>query len=165
MQRVVTLMISLQWFHGFSSLISPSTTLPWDCNTRMLARKSILVSMATTRLWVYQTSLLVIEIIVLKCWWNNHVSLYIAGTAAHSLDFRRSAGGFIHGFRYTSKYVLVFIYNSYTLCVSQVPPVNQFINRQLCPLQESSFNSPYTVCFYNSKDNIVHTLKTMCSSC
>lgn len=27
--------------------------------------------------------------------------MYLAGTATHSLDFRKSAGGFIHGFRYT----------------------------------------------------------------
>ncbi|XP_069976996.1 FAD-dependent oxidoreductase domain-containing protein 2 [Penaeus vannamei] len=27
--------------------------------------------------------------------------LYFAGTVAHSLDYRKSAGGFIHGFRYT----------------------------------------------------------------
>lgn len=27
----------------------------------------------------------------------------IAGTASHSLDFKKSAGGFIHGFRYTGK--------------------------------------------------------------
>lgn len=27
--------------------------------------------------------------------------LYFAGTATHSLDYRKSAGGFIHGFRYT----------------------------------------------------------------
>jgi hypothetical protein len=27
--------------------------------------------------------------------------LYYAGTAAHSIDWRRSSGGFIHGFRYT----------------------------------------------------------------
>ncbi|KAK0055991.1 FAD-dependent oxidoreductase domain-containing protein 2, partial [Biomphalaria pfeifferi] len=29
--------------------------------------------------------------------------VFIAGTAAHSLDFKRSAGGFIHGFRYTGQ--------------------------------------------------------------
>jgi len=29
--------------------------------------------------------------------------LYFAGTLAHGLDFRRSAGGFIHGFRYTAR--------------------------------------------------------------
>ena len=28
-------------------------------------------------------------------------NVYIAGVAAHSLDFRKSAGGFIHGLRYT----------------------------------------------------------------
>ncbi len=27
--------------------------------------------------------------------------MYVIGAASHSLDFRRSAGGFIHGFRYT----------------------------------------------------------------
>lgn len=30
--------------------------------------------------------------------------LFVLGTASHSVDFRKSAGGFIHGFRYTSKY-------------------------------------------------------------
>lgn len=29
--------------------------------------------------------------------------LYFAGTVTHSLDYRKSAGGFIHGFRYTGK--------------------------------------------------------------
>ena len=29
-------------------------------------------------------------------------NIYFAGTLAHSLDYRKSAGGFIHGFRYTS---------------------------------------------------------------
>ena len=28
-------------------------------------------------------------------------NMFFAGTATHSLDFRKSAGGFIHGFRYT----------------------------------------------------------------
>ena len=28
-------------------------------------------------------------------------NLFYAGTIAHSLDFRKSSGGFIHGFRYT----------------------------------------------------------------
>lgn len=30
--------------------------------------------------------------------------LFVLGTASHSVDFRKSAGGFIHGFRYTSEY-------------------------------------------------------------
>eukprot|EP00933_Yihiella_yeosuensis_P020228 TRINITY_DN1626_c0_g1_i1.p1 TRINITY_DN1626_c0_g1~~TRINITY_DN1626_c0_g1_i1.p1 ORF type:complete len:740 (+),score=99.02 TRINITY_DN1626_c0_g1_i1:85-2304(+) len=29
--------------------------------------------------------------------------LYVAGTLSHGLDFRKSAGGFIHGFRYTAR--------------------------------------------------------------
>jgi hypothetical protein len=29
--------------------------------------------------------------------------LYFAGTTTHSIDFRKSAGGFIHGFRYTTR--------------------------------------------------------------
>lgn len=29
--------------------------------------------------------------------------LFVLGTASHSIDFRKSAGGFIHGFRYTSE--------------------------------------------------------------
>lgn len=29
--------------------------------------------------------------------------LYFLGTLAHSLDFRKSAGGFIHGFRYSGE--------------------------------------------------------------
>ncbi|CAK0798717.1 unnamed protein product [Prorocentrum cordatum] len=29
--------------------------------------------------------------------------LYVAGTLTHSLDFRRSAGGFVHGFRYSAR--------------------------------------------------------------
>lgn len=29
--------------------------------------------------------------------------MYVAGTAGHSLDWRKSAGGFIHGFRYTAR--------------------------------------------------------------
>ncbi|XP_053325035.1 FAD-dependent oxidoreductase domain-containing protein 2 [Spea bombifrons] len=31
--------------------------------------------------------------------------LYVVGTASHGIDFRKSAGGFIHGFRYTARSV------------------------------------------------------------
>lgn len=34
---------------------------------------------------------------------KNVRGLFFAGAVAHALDFRRSAGGFIHGFRYTSR--------------------------------------------------------------
>jgi len=34
---------------------------------------------------------------------SQHVpNIFFAGTTTHSLDFKKSAGGFIHGFRYTS---------------------------------------------------------------
>ena len=33
----------------------------------------------------------------------NVPGLYFAGTLSHGKDFRRSAGGFIHGFRYTAR--------------------------------------------------------------
>ena len=37
----------------------------------------------------------------------SNVTLYsdpsTAGVASHSLDYRKSAGGFIHGYRYTGK--------------------------------------------------------------
>ena len=32
--------------------------------------------------------------------WPN---VYMAGVNAHSLDYRKSAGGFLHGFRYSGK--------------------------------------------------------------
>lgn len=34
--------------------------------------------------------------------------MFFAGTATHSLDFRKSAGGFIHGFRYTGENLGLF---------------------------------------------------------
>lgn len=33
----------------------------------------------------------------------DYPGMFIAGTASHSLDFRKSAGGFIHGYRYTAR--------------------------------------------------------------
>lgn len=33
-------------------------------------------------------------------------NLFVLGTAAHSRDYRLSAGGFIHGFRYTGECIL-----------------------------------------------------------
>ena len=34
---------------------------------------------------------------------SDHDHLYYAGVVTHSLDFRKSSGGFIHGFRYTAQ--------------------------------------------------------------
>ncbi|KAL4240447.1 FAD-dependent oxidoreductase domain-containing protein 2 [Mactra antiquata] len=33
----------------------------------------------------------------------DNLGMFVAGTASHSVDFRKSAGGFIHGFRYTAQ--------------------------------------------------------------
>lgn len=34
---------------------------------------------------------------------TEYKDLYFVGANTHSLDFRQSSGGFIHGFRYTGK--------------------------------------------------------------
>ena len=34
------------------------------------------------------------------------LTFIVAGTVTHSLDYRKSAGGFIHGFCYTSKLLM-----------------------------------------------------------
>ncbi|CAF0906344.1 unnamed protein product [Didymodactylos carnosus] len=39
--------------------------------------------------------------------------LYFVGTLAHSLDFRKSSGGFIHGFRYTARALYRILENRY----------------------------------------------------
>lgn len=38
-------------------------------------------------------------------WYEGHdiPGLFVLGTAAHSRDYRSSAGGFVHGFRYTGE--------------------------------------------------------------
>ncbi|KAM9324489.1 FAD-dependent oxidoreductase domain-containing protein 2, partial [Gastrophryne carolinensis] len=39
--------------------------------------------------------------------------LFVVGTASHGIDFRKSAGGFIHGFRYTAQAVYRLTENHY----------------------------------------------------
>ncbi|XP_056379659.1 FAD-dependent oxidoreductase domain-containing protein 2 [Hyla sarda] len=39
--------------------------------------------------------------------------LFVVGTASHGIDFRKSAGGFIHGFRYTARSVHRMMENRY----------------------------------------------------
>ncbi len=39
------------------------------------------------------------------------MGMFFAGTNTHSLDFRKSAGGFIHGYRYTSQYSVFSLIN------------------------------------------------------
>ncbi len=41
----------------------------------------------------------------------DHENMFFTGTIAHSLDFRRSSGGFIHGFRYNGTNFNLSIYD------------------------------------------------------
>ena len=43
----------------------------------------------------------------------DYPGMFIAGGASHSLDFRKSAGGFIHGYRYTGN---SDVYGLYGIC-------------------------------------------------
>ncbi|XP_069823501.1 FAD-dependent oxidoreductase domain-containing protein 2 [Dendropsophus ebraccatus] len=66
--------------------------------------------------------------------------LFVVGTASHSIDFRKSAGGFIHGFRYTARSVHRMMENRY----HSVPwpsthyPVSQLLNVLLRRMNEAS---------------------------
>lgn len=61
--------------------------------------------------------------------------LFYAGTASHSLDFRKSAGGFIHGFRYTARTLYRLLDWRYenvpwpSLIVSRLDLINTLIRR------------------------------------
>ncbi|KAK3090905.1 hypothetical protein FSP39_015622 [Pinctada imbricata] len=66
--------------------------------------------------------------------------MFFAGTNTHSLDFRKSAGGFIHGFRYTAR----SLHNLLEWRYHQVPwpshtaPITQLINTIIKRLNEAS---------------------------
>ena len=49
----------------------------------------------------------------------DYENLFYAGTLTHSLDFRRSSGGFIHGFRYTSK-VSKYVSINLSYCIGYI---------------------------------------------
>ncbi|KAH9504274.1 FAD-dependent oxidoreductase domain-containing protein 2, partial [Bulinus truncatus] len=66
--------------------------------------------------------------------------LFIAGTVAHSLDFKKSAGGFIHGFRFTSQalhHLLEWRFEG-VKWPSLTVPINQLINMITKRLNEGS---------------------------
>ncbi|XP_059155814.1 FAD-dependent oxidoreductase domain-containing protein 2-like [Physella acuta] len=66
--------------------------------------------------------------------------LFVAGTATHSLDFRKSAGGFIHGFRYTTQALhrlLEWRYEGVTW-PSATYPLHQLLNVIIKRLNEGS---------------------------
>lgn len=62
--------------------------------------------------------------------------MFVVGTASHSLDFRKSAGGFIHGFRYTGETSVHSVWTFYSgfnyyLCIFHL---NVVCNINLIPL-------------------------------
>ena len=66
--------------------------------------------------------------------------VYVSGTATHGLDWRRSAGGFIHGFRYTARalaHLLGVRYES-TAWPALRAPLDQLVNALIRRLNEGS---------------------------
>ncbi|KAG8544801.1 hypothetical protein GDO81_021824, partial [Engystomops pustulosus] len=66
--------------------------------------------------------------------------LFVIGTASHSIDFRKSAGGFIHGFRYTARTVYRVMENRYHHIPwpSTYHPISQLPNVLLRRINEAS---------------------------
>lgn len=70
----------------------------------------------------------------------DYQGMFVAGTASHSLDFRKSAGGFIHGYRYTARalfHLLDWRYHSVPW-PSATAPNDQLINYILKRINEAS---------------------------
>ncbi|XP_031455952.1 FAD-dependent oxidoreductase domain-containing protein 2 [Phasianus colchicus] len=66
--------------------------------------------------------------------------LFVLGTASHSVDFRKSAGGFIHGFRYTTRAVHRLLENRHhgVPWPSAVYPITQLTNSIIRRVNEAS---------------------------
>ncbi|XP_015717642.1 FAD-dependent oxidoreductase domain-containing protein 2 [Coturnix japonica] len=66
--------------------------------------------------------------------------LFVLGTASHSVDFRKSAGGFIHGFRYTTRAVHRLLENRHhgVPWPSSVYPITQLTNSIIKRVNEAS---------------------------
>ncbi|OPJ68856.1 FAD-dependent oxidoreductase domain-containing protein 2 [Patagioenas fasciata monilis] len=66
--------------------------------------------------------------------------LFVLGTASHSVDFRKSAGGFIHGFRYTTRAVHRLLENRHhgVPWPSTVYPITQLTNSIIKRVNEAS---------------------------
>ncbi|KAM8952479.1 FAD-dependent oxidoreductase domain-containing protein 2 [Pelodytes ibericus] len=66
--------------------------------------------------------------------------LFVVGTASHGIDFRKSAGGFIHGFRYTVRSVhrlTEYRYHNIPWKATRYP-ISQLINVLLTRMNEAS---------------------------
>lgn len=74
---------------------------------------------------------------------SNLPGVFFAGTTSHSLDFRKSAGGFIHGFRYTARALSRLLEWRYEKVPwpFQAVPTTQLMNYLLKRLNEAS--GPY----------------------
>ncbi|XP_024056333.1 FAD-dependent oxidoreductase domain-containing protein 2 [Terrapene carolina triunguis] len=66
--------------------------------------------------------------------------LFVLGTASHSIDFRKSAGGFIHGFRYTTRAVHHLLEHRHhgVPWPSSVYPITQLTNSIIKRVNEAS---------------------------
>ncbi|NXQ99060.1 FXRD2 protein, partial [Sagittarius serpentarius] len=66
--------------------------------------------------------------------------LFVLGTASHSVDFRKSAGGFIHGFRYTTRAVHRLLENRHhgVPWPSTAYPITQLTNSIIKRVNEAS---------------------------
>ncbi|XP_001376043.2 FAD-dependent oxidoreductase domain-containing protein 2 [Monodelphis domestica] len=66
--------------------------------------------------------------------------LFVLGTASHSVDYRKSAGGFIHGFRYTARVVHRLLeYRHHGIpWPSTVHPITQLTNAIIRRVNEAS---------------------------
>ncbi|PVD38203.1 hypothetical protein C0Q70_00814 [Pomacea canaliculata] len=71
---------------------------------------------------------------------SSHPGVFFAGTATHSLDFRKSAGGFIHGFRYTTRTLHRLLEWRYekVLWPHQPIPMAHLMNQLLKRMNEAS---------------------------
>ncbi|XP_059476682.1 FAD-dependent oxidoreductase domain-containing protein 2-like [Neocloeon triangulifer] len=74
---------------------------------------------------------------------QNIPGLFFAGTVSHSLDFRRSAGGFIHGFRYTVRTLhrMLEWKNHGARWPSRTQPLKELLNTVLMRINEGA--GPY----------------------
>ncbi|XP_008944922.1 PREDICTED: FAD-dependent oxidoreductase domain-containing protein 2, partial [Merops nubicus] len=66
--------------------------------------------------------------------------LFVLGTASHSIDFRKSAGGFIHGFRYTTRAVHRLLENRHhgVPWPATASPITQLTNAIVRRVNEAS---------------------------
>ncbi|XP_051899102.1 FAD-dependent oxidoreductase domain-containing protein 2 [Pristis pectinata] len=71
---------------------------------------------------------------------ENLPGMFIIGTASHSVDYRKAAGGFIHGFRYTARAVHRLLEHRYhgVHWPATVQPISQLTNAIIKRINEAS---------------------------